>query len=463
MHLPRRMFLPLVLILSAIAVYAYFAGGRFSTPRDLREAVPVVQFTLHNGLQVAVIPNDGVPAVTHLLLVKAGSGDDPYGKSGLAHYLEHLMFTGTPEVPENVYDQSIARVGGDHNAYTTADYTVYHATVAREHLATVMAMEADRLQHLSFDAPRAARELKVITEERQQRVENSPFAQFHEQLAAMSFLNHPYQHPVIGWAEDMAGLTAADAQDFFHRYYRASNMMLVIAGDVSVSDVRRLAQKYYGALPMGEAPPRVWPKEPPLRMERHATMRDARVQEARLVRQYVAPSLMDGDTAKALPLALFAQHLGGGSASLLYHQLVRVEKLASNVEVNYDPFTRGPELFQILVTPVSGVSLETLEVALDRAMASAIATLPEADSVSRAKTLMTAEAVYAQDGMTGLGHLMARLYAVGLDEQTFYEWSARIARITAAQMQESAAAVLAPSRRITGYLLPDQVKGGARE
>lgn len=450
----RKFFIPLMVMLIISAAAVYWFHGRGVHVRDVREAVPVEHFTLSNGLNVVVMPNTRIPAVTHLLVVRAGAADDPYGKSGLAHYLEHLMFTGTKEYSEGVYDRSIARVGGTQNAYTTRDYTLYFATVAKEHLPMVMAMEADRLQHIEFNADHAARELKVITEERNMRIENSASAQLREQLDAITFLNHPYHQPTIGWAEDMATFTAEDARQFFATHYRASNMTLVVAGDVTVRDVRRYAQHYYGGMPGGEIAARNWPQEPPVRLARHAEMQDAKAHQLLLMRQYIAPSAKAGDVSKAMPLAVFAQYLGGGQTSVLYDQLVRGQKLASAISADYDPLSVGPALFRITAIPAPGVSLPQLEEGLDRALASALGAAPEDAAMTRAKTLLKADITFAQDGLTPLAHLMAELYAVGLNEQYFYDWAANIDHVTAIDMQAAARAVLVPGKRVTGYLSP---------
>jgi zinc protease len=452
-----RFFTPAAIGLMLLAVYFYHAQNP-SRPRDLRAAIPVTQFTLKNGLQVVVMENHNIPIVTHLMLVKAGGADDPRGKTGMAHYLEHLMFTGSKNYPEGTYDRAIARIGGEHNAFTTKDYTLYYATIAREHLPQVMAMEADRFASPTFDAAKAARELKVITEERNMRVENNPAAQMAEQLDAITFLNHPYQRPNIGWAEDMATFTLADAQAFFAAHYTARNMLLLVAGDVTAADVKRDAEKYYAALPSGIATPRIWPEEPPLRLERHATMHDAKVREPRLVRQYIAPSVVNGARDQALPLSVFAQYLGGGAGSVLYEQLVEKEKLASSVSASYDPFSIGPALFTIHATPAARVTPQQLEHALDRALDGVNTGAPDAAAVMRAKTRLKAEVIFAQDGLSSFATTIADLYALGLDEQYFYAWPHLVEAVTPAQMQEAARIVLAPSRRVTGYLLPAETQ-----
>ncbi|MFZ4540676.1 MAG: M16 family metallopeptidase [Rickettsiales bacterium] len=450
-----RYFIPLTLVLAALALGVFFFSGHSSKTRDVRASVPVERFTLSNGLTVVVMPNDRIPLVSHLLVVKAGSADDPQGKSGLAHYLEHLMFTGTKNFPEGTYDRSVNRVGGAQNASTSSDRTMYYATVPKDQLPMVMTMEADRLANLSFDTERAARELKIITEERNMRVDSSAASQWREQMDAITFLNHPYHQPVIGWAEDMATFTAEDARAFFERYYRPSNMVLIVAGDVTGRDVRRFAQRYYGGLMAAAAPSRNWPKEPPVRMARRGEMRDARVNEPRLLRQYVAPSVKEGVSTNALPLEVFAQYLGGGDSSVLYNALVREQKLATGVSVNYDAMMIGPGMLRISAIPAQGVTLQQLEEALDRELTRVLSSPLDVAAILRAKTLLIAETTFAQDGMQQMADMMAELYAVGLDEHYFYDWSKNIEAVTPDVALAAAQAVIVPKGAVTGYLLPD--------
>lgn len=452
----RKFFIPLTLALAAVALGLYFMFGASHKPRTMREAVPVMHYTLRNGLKVVVMPNARIPAVTHLLLVRAGGADDPYGKTGVAHYIEHLMFSGTKANQAGSYERAIARIGGEQNAFTTRDYTGYYATVPAEALEQVMQLESDRLGNMRFTPEQAARELKVITEERHMRVENNPSALLGEQLDAITFLNHPYGWPLIGWAEDMAGLTGADAQRFFDTYYKPSNMILVVAGDVEPKRVLKLAQRYYGPLPAGQVPPRQWPKEPPLRLTRHAEMRDEKVQSARLIRQYTAPSLQEGDTQLSMPLDVLAEYLGGGQTSLLYQKLVREQQLAASVSAHYDGFAIGPGMFRIYATPRPGVPLATLEKALDGAIEQALGQAPADADIARAKTRMKASVIFAQDGLQPLAQLMGAIFAIGFDEQYFYNWSDEVEKVTPLAVLDAAQRVLAPERRITGWLLPEQ-------
>lgn len=451
----RRFFIPLTVLLVAVAVGLYFWLGTGGKPRSVRDAVPVEHYTLRNGLTLLVMPNARIPAVTHLLLVRGGGSDDPYGKTGVAHYIEHLMFSGTEANPAGEYERSVQRVGGTQNAFTTRDYTGYYATVPKAHLEMVMRLESDRFRNMRFTDAQAERELKVILEERNSRVENNPGALLAEQVDAITFLNHPYGRPLIGWQEDMQGLTGADAQRFFDRYYKPSNMVLLVAGDVEPKRVRAMAQKYFGPMAAGNAPARHWPKEPPLRLTRHAEMRDTKVQTPRLLRQYVAPSLKDGETAHATPLMVMAQYLGGGQTSLLYQRLVRESKLALSVSASYDPFAIGPGVLRISVVPREGVRRAELERALDATIEEALGQMPPEADAARAKTQLKAIAVFAQDGLEGLAELIGELYMLGLDEQVFYDWQDAIDAVTPLAMLDAAQAVLAPPRRVTAWLLPE--------
>lgn len=451
----KRFFIPVLLILVLIAGGLYWLLGHTATrENDVRKAVPVERFSLRNGLTVVVMPNDRLPAVTHILFVRAGGADDPYGRTGVAHFLEHLMFTGTKNYPEGVYDRTIARIGGEQNAYTTRDYTAYYSTVPKSQLEMVMAMDADRLMNLSFDPARVKREKEVITEERAMRVDNMATALLGEQLDAITFFNHPYRQPLIGWADEIKGMSESDARQFFKAHYRAADMVLVVAGDVKLAEVKRMAQKYYGPMPAGRPAVRHWPAEPPVRLARHASMEDSKAKTPRLVRQYVAPSVDDGAANETMPLSLLAQYLGGSSTSLLYRRLVVEQKLASDVSASYDPLSVGPALFRLVAVPTEGTTLETLEKAMDAVLTEATAQLPNDADVTRAKTQLNAELVFAQDGLTPLAHLMGELYMVGKDEQYFYGWREAVAAVRATDMLDAAQHVIDPARAVTGYLLP---------
>ena len=456
----KKLFIPLVvLLIGAVAAVYFYASNSGESGYDIKQAVPVEQFRLRNGLRVVVMPNDRIPAVVHALFVRAGGADDPHGKSGLAHFVEHLLFTGTKDNPEGEYDRAIARLGGTHNAYTTRDYTTFYVAIAKEYLPQVMALESDRLAHLTLDKARAAREVAVIEEERKWRVDNRLPALLGEQMDAVLLLNHPYRQPLIGWAEDIARFKVEDARHFLARYYRPSNMVLVVAGDVTVEEVRKLAQQYYAPLRAGVQPTRHWPNEPQLRAERRVLLRDARAEETRLSISYVAPSTNHGDTEASLPLALFVQYLGGSETGFLHRRLVEEQKLATMVAAGYDNLAQGPGEVTVTMIPAKGVTVERLEEAYRTALGEALVAAPPAEAIRRTKTLMKAEAVFAQDGLEPLAHLIGQLYMLGLDEGYFYHWPDKVENVTSDAMLQAARATLQAQNSVVGVLTAE---GAAR-
>ena len=457
----QRIFIVItVLLMVVIGVLLVRYAGE-SKPKSLQDALPVTAYTLSNGLKVVVVENHRIPAVSHTLFVKVGAADDPAGKSGLAHYLEHLVFKGTKEVSAEEYDRRIQAMGGETNAYTTPDYTAYYVNAPAESLEQVMALESDRFLNLVIEDAAAITERDVIKEERRMRVENNPSNQLIEQMDAVQFLMHPYRMPGIGWAQDIAGLTPNDARQFIAKHYVPSSMVLVVAGDVEPKDVRRLAMRYYGAMKDKKSPERVWYSEPPSIVARQVVLADARVKQRQWLRSYHAPSLGTPYVSTPRPndtvaLELVAQWLGGGKVSVLYQQLVEQEKLAIDVSASYSDTMIGPGSFTIRAIPRDGVSVATLEEALDKALVASLANGPDADSVARAKTLYRAEITYAQDGLSTIASYIGSLMMVGKDQQFFYDLPGAIDAVSAEDMLHIARAVLVKTQSTTGVLLPQE-------
>src|SRR5919202_6797938 len=251
----------------------------------------VTAFTLDNGLDVVVIPDRRVPVVTHMVWYRNGSADDPQGQSGIAHFLEHLMFKGTERHPAGEFSKVVSGVGGQENAFTSYDYTAYFQRVARDHLGTMMAFEADRMSGLVLDDAVVAPERDVVLEERRMRVETDPAAQLSEAMAASLFVHHPYGLPIIGWMHEIEGLNREHALAYYERFYTPENAILVVAGDVKPDEVRRLADKTYGLVaPDGGRPERLRPREPDPRAARHIDVADPKVEQPTLQRLYLTPS-----------------------------------------------------------------------------------------------------------------------------------------------------------------------------
>ena len=230
--------------------------------------------TLANGLEVVVISDHRAPVVTHMIWYRVGAADDPPGKSGLAHFLEHLMFKGTPDAPGDTFSALVAGRGGAENAFTSLDYTAYFQTIPVQQLDDVMRLEADRMVNLVLTEDAVALEREVILEERRSRTDNDPSALLGEQMGATLYLAHPYRIPVIGWEHEMRELALDDARAFYERHYVPSNAVLVVAGDVTLAEVLPLAEAHYGAIPAGARPPRDRAQEPPQRANRRVEFRD---------------------------------------------------------------------------------------------------------------------------------------------------------------------------------------------
>ena len=300
-----------------IAVLLMSLAWLTAAPGDARAQVfNPTQFLLGNGMQVILIEDHRAPVVHHMVWYRVGAADEQPGMSGVAHYLEHLMFKGTPNVAPGEFSKIVAREGGRDNAFTSSDYTGYFQTIARDRLELVMRMEAERMHQLAPREADAKPELQVVMEERLSRTDNNPAGLFGEQLDAAQYLNHPYGRPVIGWPAEIQRLTLNDAMAFYRSHYAPNNAILIVAGAVRPAELKALAEKYYGMIPMRPVPPRVRPQEPPQLAARRLSMTDARVAQASLRRSYLAPSRTAGEKQHAVPLAVLAEILNGPTGRL---------------------------------------------------------------------------------------------------------------------------------------------------
>lgn len=418
-------------------------------------APEIDRFSLKNGMEVVVVENHRVPAVSHTLWLRTGAADDPIGKSGLAHYLEHLMFKGTPTTPEGQYDARLEALGAQFNAFTGADYTGYYVTVAREHLEAVMALEADRFSHLAPSDKAYTKERQVILEERRSRIDNNPQALLDEEIQGALFRHHPYHIPIIGYEHEMEALQPDDARMFYDHYYQPANMILVVAGDITRRELEPLAERYYGALTARVAlPVRQWTAEPPQRTARYVVMRHAQVKQPVWIRTYAAPSMVEGNTKDALPLEVLAYWMGGSKTSLLYHEVVSSKKLASAISVSYSSLSRGPAEFVIRATPADGVSLSTLAREINHQVARIRDIKISPEDLVRIKTVLKAEAIYARDGLETVAQIVGTLRVLGLDEHIFTQWPSRIDAVTAEDVRVAAREVLNAPQSVTARLLP---------
>jgi zinc protease len=435
----------LLLLVVALAGIAAPAQAKVFSPET---------FTLENGLQVVVITSRRAPVVTQMVFYKVGGTDETPGKSGLAHFLEHLMFRGTKTYGPGQFSAIVARLGGNENAYTTADYTAYHQSVAIDALPRVMELEADRMANLVLDRKTVDTEREVILEERRQRIDNNPSAQLSEMLNAVLYLNHPYRIPVIGWEHEMEGLTAEDVQAFYGHWYAPNNAILVLSGDISAAEAKPLVEKYYGPIARRDVPARLRPTEPQQFAPRRVTLESAEVQQPSWVRIYQAPSYAGAKNGQAYALDVLAQILGGGSTGRLYRHLAVEQKLAAGVWGYYDGDRIDLGSFTFAATPNPGGKLETIEAAIDKEIADLLANGVTDEEVARAKDSLVAGAVKARDSLMGPANTLGVALAVGQTVDDVETWPDRIAAVTRDQIEAAAKSVFDIDRSATGLLLP---------
>jgi zinc protease len=420
-------------------------------------SAPPATFTLGNGLQVVVIPDHRTPVVTQMIWYKVGSADETPGKSGLAHFLEHLMFKGTGKHPAGEFSQTVLRVGGNENAFTSTDYTGYFQRVPSEELGRMMEFEADRMTGLVLKDENVLPERDVVLEEFNMRVANNPEARLTEQIMAALYLNHPYGRPVIGWRQEIEKLDREDALAFYRRFYAPNNATLVIAGDVEANDIRPLVERTFGVIPAQPAIPvrRLRPQEPEPAAARTVTLSDPRVEQPGLRRYYLVPSAATTAAGESATLDVLAQLMGGGSNSYLYRRLVVERPLAVTASASYQGTSLDATQFAISASPRPGVEFSQIEQVIDEVIADIGQSAIRAEDLERVKTQLIAEAIYAQDNQATLARWYGGALTTGLSIDDIRSWPDRIRAVTAEQVREAAQKWLDKKRSVTGYLIKD--------
>jgi zinc protease len=428
-----------------------------SSAQSATNGSQVSDFILPNGLELVVIPDHRAPVVTHMIWYKVGAADETPGKSGLAHFLEHLMFKGTAKNPAGKFSQVVAHIGGQENAFTSQDYTGYFQRVPSEHLRTVMEFEADRMTGLQLTDDVVLPERNVILEEQNQRVGNNPRARLTEQIDAALYLNHPYGKPVIGWRHEMERLSRDDAIGFYRRFYAPNNAIVVIAGDVDPLKVRTMVEETYGKIPRhGTVAPRERPEEPPPVAVRSLTVADPRVEMPTLQRDYLVPSFRTAKRGQSEALEVLSHILGSGSNSRLYRALVVDKQMAVMASAWYDANALDLSKFAIVGGPRPGVTLQQLESEIDAVVAQIIDKGVTSEELERTKTRLIADAVYAQDNQATMARWYGAALTTGATVNDVRSWTDGIRAVTAEQVQGAAKQWLEKQRSVTGYLIKDK-------
>jgi zinc protease len=363
------------------------------------------------------------------------------------------MFKGTDKHPVGAFSKAVSGLGGQENAFTSYDYTAYFQRVARDHLETMMGFEADRMTGLVLEDSVVAPERDVVLEERRMRVETDPSAQLSEAMAASLFVHHPYGIPIIGWMHEIEELNRSHALDYYKRFYTPENAILVVAGDVTPDVVRKLADGTYGRVaPQGARPPRLRAREPEPKALRRIAVEDPKVEQPTLQRLYLTPSCITARDGDCHALELLAEVLGGGSTSYLYRKLVMEQGIAVNAGAWYMGSAIDDTRFSVYAIPAEGVSLEQLEVAVDKVLRRMPAEALDAEALERAKTRLVAETVYSSDSQSSLARIYGSALAIGETIEEVRRWPTDIEGVTQARLAAVAERYLTPSRSVTGYL-----------
>ena len=424
------------------------------------------EFFLDNGMQVVVIQDNRVPVVTHMVWYRVGAADEPAGQSGIAHFVEHLMFKATDDMASGEFSQVVEANGGSDNAFTSWDYTGYFQRVASDRLGLMMQMEADRMRDLVFDPVEVDTERSVILEERAQRTDSSAGGLFNEQMRAALFLNHPYGTPIIGWRHEMETLGINEARAFYDTWYHPNNAILIVAGDVTVDEVRALAEQHYGPIPAFDAlPDRARPQEPPHIADRRLNFADERVANPYVSIQMLAPVREPGDQAEAAALVYLADILGGsGQTSLLARRLQVEEQRSLYASAFYDSTSVDPSGFTLINVPVPGVSLEEAEADLWRIIDEFLAEGIDADQFARIQFRIQAGEIYAEDNAQGLARAYGTELTTGLSITDVESWTETLSAVTPDDVMAAAHRLFDDPSTVTGYLMrPDTPQAAALE
>ncbi len=456
--IPHRLRAPAVALCFGLILPATVMPITLSPAAEAAETSVIApnlsHFTLKNGLEVVVIPDHRAPVVTHMIWYKVGAADEPEGQSGVAHFLEHLMFKGTKNHPNGEFSAMVAEHGGQENAFTSNDYTAYFQRVAKEDLPLMMQWEADRMENLVLNDDIIAPEKQVVLEERRMRVDSDPASRLRETMNAITYVNHPYGSPVIGWESEIKALNTKAVISFYDRFYTPNNAILVVAGDVTPDEVHKLAQETYGKVAQRANPgERVRPAEPKLSGARSVVLKDERVRQPSVMKSWVVPSEHTGKGADPQALDLLSQILGGGTTSRLYKSAVVEKKIAVDAGSYYVSTSYDDTQFGIYASPADGHTLADMDKMIADQLADIIKNGVTDKELARAKHSLVASAIYAQDSQQTMARIFGSALASGQTIDDVQNWPAHVEAVTKEDVQRVAKEYLSQDP-VSGYLEP---------
>ena len=416
-------------------------------------AEKITTFTLDNGLEAVVLEDHRAPVVVHMLWYKAGAADEAPGVSGIAHFLEHLLFKATDKLVAGEFSAVVEANGGSDNAFTSWDYTAYFQRIAADRLDLMMGMEADRMRNIRLTEEDVETERKVILEERAQRTDSDPGALFGEQRNAAQYLNHPYGRPIIGWRHEASELSRDDALTYYRKYYAPNAAVLIVAGDVDPAEVEALAKKHYGPLePTAGLEVRKRPEEPPQRAERRVVYEDPQAAQPYVIRTYIAPERDAGDQKTAAALTMLAEILGGtGQTSVLGRALQFESNKAVYTSAFYSGVNYDDTTFGIYIVPAPGLTLQEGEDEMDAVVAQFMKDGVDSEHLARVKSQIRSSLVYGQDDVASLGRQYGAALTSGLTAEDVQQWPAILDAVTEEDIMDAARLVLDRKNAVTGW------------
>ncbi|MTI50812.1 MAG: insulinase family protein [Alcanivorax sp.] len=420
-----------------------------------RAELPTHEFQLDNGLDVLVREDHRAPVITVMVWFKAGSIDEAPYETGLAHVLEHMMFKGSKRLDAGEFSRTVARFGGSDNAFTSYDFTAYFQQYEASRLPLALELEAERLKNLKIDDESFRRELQVVMEERRQRTDDKPTALAWEKFQAVARPGTGYAHPIIGWRDQLAQLQPRQARDWYDRFYVPGNATLVIAGDVTLEQVRPLVEKFFADLPRGETPPRPETTLNPPPGERRMTLR-LPVRVPALYMSYNVPSLTTADHQDDFyALTMLGGVLDGGTSARMESNLVRGQRLAAGLGAGYDGLQRGNGTFTITATPNPAVSLDQLEAAIKAEIEKIAEQPPSEAEMDRVRAGVLAEQIYQRDSVMGQAMELGTLSVLGLDWRLAGQFDDNLEAVTPEQVQQAARKWLVAERSAVAHVIPE--------
>ena len=453
----RRSWVILGLVIVALLGLLFLNINIFipSKPRELE----VFETTLDNGLKVLLLEERKAPVLTFHVWYRVGSRNEQPGRTGLAHFMEHMMFKGTPQMGAQAFSQVIRRNGGRDNAFTSQDYTGYFVTLAADRVHLPLEMEPDRMVNLLLGSDEVERERDVVMEERRLRTEDDPTSSLWEKAQAAAYTTHPYRNPVIGWMEDIRKLSREDLQAFYKTYYAPNNAVVVVVGDFKRAELLPRIQKAFGAIPRGPDAPAVRSVEPPQTGERRVTLtrEDAKLPFTMAV--YHVPTLTDPDS---YPLEVLEVILAGGKSARLHRSLVYEKQLALSAGAYYSRVSADPEVFSVYASALPGKRAEELEQALYAEIERLKTELVSPRELDKAKNQIEASFIFSQDSIFSLARQLAS-YEIVAGWRHWKAYVPGIRAVTAADVQRVAQKYFTAENRTAGVLIPGRAATGGEQ